>query len=577
MDDNGEALSEALNRVEAVAASEPSVSTADSRELARISQLVRDEQFAHCLHIATLVRNIWCSQDPPPIPLRCDAQELSGEVALLVQNLPGLLVSEANELLAILARFELDGLLQSHDEIATLCGVFEPVLPVLDASPHRIITAQHQPPQQPQQQLQQHLTMRLFVLLMIALQISGDEYLPPLPDDQAFYQPLACPPPSIGGAGRPINPMGIHPLTSNTQLEHFRDGLLLHPDDNVKLVSIDKTTEPLGATVRNEGESVIIGRIVKGGAAEKSGLLHEGDEILEVNGIEMRGKSVNQVCDILANMTGTLTFLIVPSRQYVEDPGKTTLVQAPVLHVKAHFDYDAEDDMYIPCRELGICFQKGDILHVINRQDSNWWQAYRDGDDEQSLAGLIPSKSFQEQREALKQTIVENEKSISTPASKKNSLLCATSAKSKNAKNKKKSKDKQNAQPIQEKEEVDPEMVTYEEVALYYPKANKKRPIVLIGPSNVGRHELRQRLMEDTVRFAAAVPHTSRPKKDSESHGVDYNFTSLTQFEVDIAAGRFVEHGEYEKHLYGTSLQAIRSVVNAGKICVLNLHPESLR
>ena len=28
--------------------------------------------------------------------------------------------------------------------------------------------------------------------------------------------------------------------------------------------------------MRNEGESVVIGRIVKGGAAEKSGLLHEG-------------------------------------------------------------------------------------------------------------------------------------------------------------------------------------------------------------------------------------------------------------------------------------------------------------
>lgn len=35
----------------------------------------------------------------------------------------------------------------------------------------------------------------------------------------------------------------------------------------------------VGATVRNEGEAVIIGRIVRGGAAEKSGLLHEGDEV----------------------------------------------------------------------------------------------------------------------------------------------------------------------------------------------------------------------------------------------------------------------------------------------------------
>lgn len=52
---------------------------------------------------------------------------------------------------------------------------------------------------------------------------------------------------------------------------------------------------------------------MKGGAAERSGLLHEGDEVLEVNGIEMRAKTVNEVCDILSRMTGTLTFLIVPA------------------------------------------------------------------------------------------------------------------------------------------------------------------------------------------------------------------------------------------------------------------------
>jgi hypothetical protein len=45
-------------------------------------------------------------------------------------------------------------------------------------------------------------------------------------------------------------------------------------DSSVKVVRIEKSScEPLGATVRNEQDgSVIIGRIVKGGAAEKSGM-----------------------------------------------------------------------------------------------------------------------------------------------------------------------------------------------------------------------------------------------------------------------------------------------------------------
>ena len=46
---------------------------------------------------------------------------------------------------------------------------------------------------------------------------------------------------------------------------------ILEDEQRVKIVRIDKTNDPLGATVRNEGDAVIIGRIVKGGAAEKSG------------------------------------------------------------------------------------------------------------------------------------------------------------------------------------------------------------------------------------------------------------------------------------------------------------------
>lgn len=49
------------------------------------------------------------------------------------------------------------------------------------------------------------------------------------------------------------------------------DEFSLVEDDNVKIVRIDKATEPLGATVKNENGTVLIGRIVKGGAADKCG------------------------------------------------------------------------------------------------------------------------------------------------------------------------------------------------------------------------------------------------------------------------------------------------------------------
>ncbi|XP_023218352.1 uncharacterized protein LOC111620621 [Centruroides sculpturatus] len=401
------------------------------------------------------------------------------------------------------------------------------------------------------------------------------------------------------------------------------------------------------------------------------GLLHVGDEILEVNGVEMRGKSVNDVCDILAGMTGTLTFLVIPSPyEHTKGPPRDV-----IIHVKAHFDYDPDDDLYIPCRELGISFRKGDVLHVISQDDPNWWQAYREGDEDQALAGLIPSKSFQQQymgksssescmrlflsyvplllykrgedqrrgylgsgdqcdpflipRESLKDLI---DHSISSGSGSGLPILVQrTIAKqiemirsigkgrfgevwqaqwrgeniavkifftTEEASWFRETEIYQtylliinvfiiilkhyinfinfNFLPINIDIDVD-QILTYEEVALYYPRANQKRPIVLIGPPNIGRHEIRQRLMEDTEHFAAAVPHTSRPRRDGEVNGVDYHFISRTQFEADIVLGKFVEHGEYEKNYYGTSLDAIRAVVNSGKICVLNLHPQSLK
>ncbi len=90
--------------------------------------------------------------------------------------------------------------------------------------------------------------------------------------------------------------------------------------ENLKLVNIEKTETPLGATIRNQDGSIVIGRVVSGGAAERSGLLHEEDEILEVNGVPVRGKTINDICDMLFNVQGIVSFLIIPNMDY--EPGK---------------------------------------------------------------------------------------------------------------------------------------------------------------------------------------------------------------------------------------------------------------
>lgn len=68
-----------------------------------------------------------------------------------------------------------------------------------------------------------------------------------------------------------------------------------------------------------------------------------------MNGVAMRGKSVHEVCQVLGALSGTLCVVLAPRRAAPRAPPTHR-----VLHVRAHFDYDPEDDVYIPCRELGM-------------------------------------------------------------------------------------------------------------------------------------------------------------------------------------------------------------------------------
>ncbi|XP_062714438.1 protein PALS1 isoform X5 [Aedes albopictus] len=477
-------------------------------------------------------------------PICSNAQALAKDC---VESLAQSSTPAAIELCDLLSTYEMEGLLQAHDRIAS----------TTDRSPAYGVSAASQNPAVPLPLNNNTMTS--------ATPVKPTSVLPSIPNNTSLVNNNNN---NIAKREPMSVPLGV-----------LRDG----SQDHIRIIQIEKSSEPLGATIRNEGEAVVIGRVVRGGAAEKSGLLHEGDELLEVNGIEMRGKSINDVCALLSAMTGTLTFLVVPASRPPLDPtirGGTRTGSCAVLHVRAHFDYDPEDDRYIPCRELGISFQKGDVLHVISRDDPNWWQAYREGEEDQTLAGLIPSQSFQHLCESMK---LANAGEVGLRARRDANgkaggftLLCA-----RKGQKKKKKASSEHGYPLYATataEDPEPEeILTYEEVALYYPRASHKRPIVLIGPPNIGRHELRQRLMADSERFAAAIPHTSRPQREGEIPGQDYHFISRQQFEADILARKFVEHGEYEKAYYGTSLEAIRAVVASGKICVLNLHPQSLK
>ena len=44
--------------------------------------------------------------------------------------------------------------------------------------------------------------------------------------------------------------------------------------------------------------------------------------------------------------------------------------------------------------------------------------------------------------------------------------------------------------------------------------------------------------------------------------------------ETDVKAGRFLEHGEYDGNLYATKSASIHEVVEAGRICILDVSPQ---
>ena len=117
-----------------------------------------------------------------------------------------------------------------------------------------------------------------------------------------------------------------------------------------------------------------------------------------VNNVYIRGKTVDQVCELLSQMQGTLTFVIAKSGSAppAKEPVKlnvnsnvqrksstsshdstNSFPNCKVIHYKAFFDYNPADDLYIPCRELGVSFRKGDLLHIIDSSDDHWWQAFK--------------------------------------------------------------------------------------------------------------------------------------------------------------------------------------------------------
>lgn len=104
--------------------------------------------------------------------------------------------------------------------------------------------------------------------------------------------------------------------------------------------------------------------------------------------------------------------------------------------------------------------------------------------------------------------------------------------------------------------------------------------LVIVGPSGVGKGTLITKLMERyQSKLDLSVSHTSRIPRPGEVDGIQYYFRDKKILEEQIADGsfKFIEYAIVHGNLYGTSLDAVKSIHDKNKVCILDVDVEGLR
>ncbi|KAI2533210.1 discs large MAGUK scaffold protein 1 [Homo sapiens] len=344
-----------------------------------------------------------------------------------------------------------------------------------------------------------------------------------------------------------------------------------------------------------DGEGIFISFILAGGPADLSGELRKGDRIISVNSVDLRAASHEQAAAALKNAGQAVTIVAqyrpeeysrfeakihdlreqMMNSSISSGSGSLRTSQKRSLYVRALFDYDKTKDSGLPSQ--GLNFKFGDILHVINASDDEWWQARQvTPDGESDEVGVIPSKRRVEKKERARlKTVKFNSKTrdkgeIPDDMGSKGLKHVTSNA-----------SDSESSYLILITDEYGCSKGGQEEYVLSYEPVNQQevnytRPVIILGP-------MKDRINDDLIsefpdKFGSCVPHTTRPKRDYEVDGRDYHFvTSREQMEKDIQEHKFIEAGQYNNHLYGTSVQSVREVAEKGKHCILDVSGNAIK
>uniref|UniRef100_A0A8C6UJ41 Uncharacterized protein n=1 Tax=Neogobius melanostomus TaxID=47308 RepID=A0A8C6UJ41_9GOBI len=279
-----------------------------------------------------------------------------------------------------------------------------------------------------------------------------------------------------------------------------------------------------------DGEGIFISFILAGGPADLCGEMRKGDRILSVNGVDLSSATHEQAAAALKNAGNSVTIVAqYRPEEYSRFEAKihdlreqmmTSSISSSSTSLRSTqkplFDYDgAEADSSAPSQLLGFRF--GDILHVSSAGEEEWWSA-------RHLNPPPPAAPRAEKKERSRLKTVRVNKTQDRSVS----------------------------------------------------KVNYTRPVIILGL-------MKDRVNDDLIsefpdKFGSCVPHTTRPRRDYEVDGRDYHFMSSRELmEQEIQEHKFIEAGQYNNHLYGTSIQSVKEVADKGKHCILDVSGNAIK
>lgn len=101
---------------------------------------------------------------------------------------------------------------------------------------------------------------------------------------------------------------------------------------------------------------------------------------------------------------------------------------------------------------------------------------------------------------------------------------------------------------------------------------SKTTSVIICGPSGVGKGTIIKSILQRYKgKVALSVSHTTRKPRAGEINGIHYHFVAKEAMQLGISQNLFLEHATVHGNMYGTSKQAVETIIKSGRVCLLDL------